>query len=72
MFIKAGGFLIHQFLSPLVNTKNDTYGGDASKRIKLCVKIIKAVKRVIPSSVALVCRVSLIDPAPGGWNFDDW
>ena len=41
----AHGYLIHEFLSPLSNTRTDEYGGSFENRIRLCLQIVEAVRR---------------------------
>ena len=67
----AHGFLLHQFLSPLSNQREDQWGGDGIKRMAFPLEVIKRVRAVIPDDVALWLRVSATDDAEGGRNFDD-
>ncbi|SKA13379.1 NADH:flavin oxidoreductase/NADH oxidase [Sediminibacterium ginsengisoli] len=64
----AHGYLIHQFLSPLCNTRTDQYGGDFTNRIRFLMEIIGAVRAVIPSGMPLWVRISASDWAEGGWD----
>jgi 2,4-dienoyl-CoA reductase-like NADH-dependent reductase (Old Yellow Enzyme family) len=64
----AHGYLIHQFLSPLVNQRTDEYGGSLENRLRLVLQIIRAVREVVPSSVAVGMRVSATDWIEGGWD----
>jgi 2,4-dienoyl-CoA reductase-like NADH-dependent reductase (Old Yellow Enzyme family) len=66
----AHGYLIHQFLSPLVNTRADQYGGSFGNRTRLCLEIIEAVRAVWPERSPLLVRISATDWAPGGWDLD--
>lgn len=67
----AHGYLIHEFLSPLSNFRNDTYGGSFENRIKILLEIIEAVKKVWPSGYPLFVRISATDWTEGGWAIDD-
>jgi 2,4-dienoyl-CoA reductase-like NADH-dependent reductase (Old Yellow Enzyme family) len=62
----AHGYLLHQFLSPLVNIRQDGWGGTAAKRSRLLLEVVAAVRSAIPDSMPLLLRVSATDWAPGG------
>ncbi len=66
----AHGYLIHQFLSPLVNLRSDEYGGSFDNRTRLLLQIIDAVNRVWPSCYPLFVRISCSDWAAGGWDVE--
>jgi 2,4-dienoyl-CoA reductase-like NADH-dependent reductase (Old Yellow Enzyme family) len=67
----AHGFLLHQFYSPLCNTREDSWGGDFNKRIKLSIEVAKSIRKNWPEEKALVFRISATDWIDGGWNTDD-
>ena len=67
----AHGYLIHQFLSPLSNTREDEYGGSFENRIRFIVEIADAVRAAIPESMPLFVRISATDWLDGGWTIDD-
>ena len=67
----AHGYLIHEFLSPLVNTRSDGYGGSFEHRIRLCLEIVDAVRRVWPERQPVFVRISSTDWAPAGWMIED-
>ncbi|MBX2838976.1 MAG: NADH:flavin oxidoreductase/NADH oxidase [Gammaproteobacteria bacterium] len=67
----AHGYLIHSFLSPLTNTRNDEYGGSIENRMRLALDVTKAVRQRIGEDVPLFFRVSAIDNVDSGWNMDD-
>jgi 2,4-dienoyl-CoA reductase-like NADH-dependent reductase (Old Yellow Enzyme family) len=67
----AHGYLIHEFLSPLVNTRSDDWGGDFAHRIRFAVEIVRACRRVMPDAMPLLVRLSCVDWAPGGWALED-
>lgn len=64
----AHGYLIHQFLSPLSNTRTDDYGGNFENRVRLLLEITSAIKEVWPSSHPLFVRISATDWVENGWN----
>ncbi len=66
----AHGYLIHEFLSPLVNTRTDEYGGSYDNRVRLCVEVVDAVREVWPEALPLFVRVSCTDWKAGGWDLD--
>jgi 2,4-dienoyl-CoA reductase-like NADH-dependent reductase (Old Yellow Enzyme family) len=67
----AHGYLIHEFLSPISNQRNDEYGGSLENRCKFAVKIAQEVRDVIPSSVPLFARISSTDWIEDGWNLEE-
>lgn len=64
----AHGYLLHQFLSPLVNTRTDEYGGSLENRMRLPLAVIRAVRAAVPRHVAVGVRVSASDWVEGGWD----
>lgn len=66
----AHGYLIHEFLSPLSNTRADAYGGGFEGRIRLCLEVIDAVRSVWPEPLPVFLRISATDWAPGGWDVE--
>jgi len=67
----AHGYLLHSFLTPLVNTRTDAYGGDFDGRTRLLREVTAAVRRAWPEDRALFVRLSASDWLPGGWSGDD-
>ncbi|MFV9510090.1 NADPH dehydrogenase NamA [Tepidibacillus sp. LV47] len=67
----AHGYLIHEFLSPLSNQRNDAYGGSREGRLKFLQEIVKAVKKVWPSHKPILLRVSATDYADGGIDLQE-
>lgn len=67
----AHGYLIHQFYSPLSNTRTDEYGGSFENRIRLLLEIITAVQSVWPVENPLFVRLSASEWADGGWDLND-
>lgn len=64
----AHGYLIHQFLSPLVNNRSDEYGGSFENRIRLLLEVVRGVKTVWPDKFPLFVRISATDWVEGGWD----
>jgi 2,4-dienoyl-CoA reductase-like NADH-dependent reductase (Old Yellow Enzyme family) len=67
----AHGYLLHTFLSPLSNRRDDAYGGDLAGRARLLREVVRAVRRVWPDRLPLFVRVSAVDWLPGGITADD-
>ena len=67
----AHGYLLHSFLSPLANKRNDKYGGDIHGRMKLLLQVVDAVRDVIPENMPLFCRISAVDGLENGWEIED-
>ena len=65
------GYLIHEFLSPLTNTRTDRYGGSFDNRIRLCLEVVDAVREVWPERAPVWLRISATDWVPGGWDVDE-
>jgi len=64
----AHGYLIHQFLSPLCNDRDDEYGGSFENRTRFLLEIVQAIREVIPETMPLLLRLSATDYAEGGWD----
>lgn len=64
----AHGYLIHEFLSPLTNTRTDQYGGSFDNRIRFCLEVVDAVREVWPERSPVWLRISATDWVPGGWD----
>ena len=67
----AHGYLLHQFLSPLSNTRTDNYGGSLENRTRLLREVVQAVRDVWPEKLPLAVRLSATDWTDGGWTPDD-
>jgi len=67
----AHGYLIHQFLSPLVNQRNDSYGGDLEGRMRFCMEIIEAVRETWPKGKPVFLRLSAVDGSGPAWTLED-
>ena len=62
------GYLLHQFLSPLANRRDDEYGGSAANRMRYPLEVFRAVRDVWPEDKPLGVRVSATDWVDGGWT----
>jgi 2,4-dienoyl-CoA reductase-like NADH-dependent reductase (Old Yellow Enzyme family) len=67
----AHGYLIHEFLSPLSNTRTDAYGGSFENRTRLLRETVTAIRGVWPERLPLLVRISATDWLDGGWTIDD-
>ena len=67
----AHGYLIHEFLSPLSNQRQDDYGGSFRGRVRFLREVIGEVRRVMPDKLPLFVRISASDWVEGGWAIED-
>ena len=67
----AHGYLIHSFLSPLANFREDDYGGSLENRMRFALEVADAVRSEWPSDKPLFYRLSCEDDVDGGWTLDD-
>jgi 2,4-dienoyl-CoA reductase-like NADH-dependent reductase (Old Yellow Enzyme family) len=67
----AHGYLLHTFLSPLSNSRQDQYGGSPGNRMRFPLEVAKVVRAAWPAEKPLFVRVSSIDDVEGGWSIDD-
>jgi 2,4-dienoyl-CoA reductase-like NADH-dependent reductase (Old Yellow Enzyme family) len=67
----AHGYLMHQFLSPLSNKRNDAYGGDFKGRTRFPLEVAEAIRAAWPKDKPVFLRVSAVDGLEGGWTLDD-
>lgn len=65
------GYLIASFLSPVINTRIDRYGGDREGRMRFALEVVAAVRSRWPAGKPLFFRVSCVDGHPDGWKIDD-
>jgi 2,4-dienoyl-CoA reductase-like NADH-dependent reductase (Old Yellow Enzyme family) len=66
----AHGYLLHSFLSPLSNRRDDEYGGVFENRIRLLLEVVDAVQNELPDRSPLLVRISATDWVEGGWEID--
>ncbi|MES1223117.1 MAG: NADH:flavin oxidoreductase/NADH oxidase [Bacteroidota bacterium] len=68
----AHGYLLHEFLSPLSNHREDEYGGSFENRIRLLLEVVEGVQSIWPKELPLFVRISATDWADhGGWDIDE-
>lgn len=67
----AHGYFIHQFLTPLTNTREDEYGGDFEKRMRFPLELFEAVRNAWPTEKPLGIRISGSDWVDGGLTLED-
>ena len=67
----AHGYLLHEFLSPISNRRDDAYGGDLAGRMRFPLEVAEAVRAVWPADKPLFFRISAVDGIDGGWTLDD-
>lgn len=67
----AHGYLLHQFLSPLSNLREDNYGGSFENRIRLLLEVVGSIKANWPKNFPLFVRISATDWAEGGWDIQE-
>jgi len=64
----AHGYLLHEFYSPLSNSRTDDYGGSFDNRIRLLLRVVAAVRSVWPETLPVFVRISATDWKQGGWD----
>lgn len=67
----AHGYLLNQFFSPLLNKRDDEYGGNLQKRMRFPLEVTQAVHRQIGSNKLLLYRLGSDDLAPHGTHIED-
>lgn len=67
----AHGYLLHSFLSPLSNQRQDGYGGDRERRMRFVLEVFTAVREAWPEHKPVGVRISATDWVDGGWSLDD-
>ena len=67
----AHGYLLHSFLSPFGNQRDDEYGGSRDGRMRMALEVFDAVRAVWPENKPIGMRLSATDWAEGGWTLDD-
>ena len=66
----AHGYLLHEFLSPLSNERDDEYGGSFDNRVRLLLEVVAEVRGRIPGGTPIVVRISGTDWTEGGWDVE--
>jgi 2,4-dienoyl-CoA reductase-like NADH-dependent reductase (Old Yellow Enzyme family) len=67
----AHGYLLHEFLSPLSNQRDDEYGGSFQNRTRIVREVVDAIRAVWPERLPLWVRISATDWTDGGWTIED-
>lgn len=66
----AHGYLLHEFLSPLSNHRDDEYGGSLENRMRLVLRVAERLRKRLPDELPLFVRISATDWVEGGWDID--
>ncbi len=66
----AHGYLLHQFLSPIANHRNDEYGGPLENRMRFPLEVFDAVRAAVPAAMPVGMRVSATDWVEHGWELE--
>jgi 2,4-dienoyl-CoA reductase-like NADH-dependent reductase (Old Yellow Enzyme family) len=66
----AHGYLLHQFLSPLANRRDDVYGGSLENRMRFPLEVFDVVRDAFPADKPVWARISATDWVPGGWDIE--
>jgi 2,4-dienoyl-CoA reductase-like NADH-dependent reductase (Old Yellow Enzyme family) len=66
----AHGYLLHEFLSPISNRRDDDYGGSLENRMRLLLRIAERLRGVMPADLPLFVRISATDWVEGGWDIE--
>ena len=67
----AHGYLLHEFLSPLSNQRDDEYGGSFENRVRLTLEVMRAIRAEVGPKVPVFVRLSATDYIDGGWTIED-
>jgi 2,4-dienoyl-CoA reductase-like NADH-dependent reductase (Old Yellow Enzyme family) len=65
------GYLLHQFISPLSNRREDEYGGSLENRMRFPLEVLQAVREAFPANKPVTVRISATDWVDGGWNIEE-
>jgi 2,4-dienoyl-CoA reductase-like NADH-dependent reductase (Old Yellow Enzyme family) len=66
----AHGYLLHEFLSPLSNKRDDEYGGSLANRLRFPLEVFETMREVVPPHIPLGLRFSSTDFFEGGWDLE--
>lgn len=66
----AHGYLLHEFLSPLANRRDDEHGGSLENRLRFPLEVFDAVRHAFPAERPVWVRISASDWLPGGWDIE--
>lgn len=66
----AHGYLLHEFLSPLSNARDDRYGGSLENRMRFPLEVFEAIRNALPGELPVGVRISATDWVSGGWDIE--
>jgi 2,4-dienoyl-CoA reductase-like NADH-dependent reductase (Old Yellow Enzyme family) len=66
----AHGYLLHEFLSPISNHRDDQYGGSQENRMRLLLQVAERLRGLLPEGLPLFVRISATDWVEGGWDIE--
>jgi 2,4-dienoyl-CoA reductase-like NADH-dependent reductase (Old Yellow Enzyme family) len=66
----AHGYLLHEFLSPISNHRNDRYGGSLENRMRFLLRVVERLRGLMPEEMPLFVRISATDWVEGGWDLE--
>lgn len=67
----AHGYLLHQFLTPLANERQDEYGGDLAGRARFALDVVRRIRARVGRAMPVLFKLSAEDRLPGGLTIDD-
>ena len=67
----AHGYLISQFLSPFSNKREDEYGGDPERRMRMALEVLRAVRNQVGPDFPVICRLSADEYVEGGLKLEE-
>jgi 2,4-dienoyl-CoA reductase-like NADH-dependent reductase (Old Yellow Enzyme family) len=67
----AHGYLLHQFLSPLTNHRDDEFGGSFENRVRFPLAVARRLRDAWPATLPVFVRISATDWVEGGWSLAD-
>jgi 2,4-dienoyl-CoA reductase-like NADH-dependent reductase (Old Yellow Enzyme family) len=66
----AHGYLLHEFLSPISNQRNDRYGNSMENRMRFLLRVVERLRGLMPEEMPLFVRISATDWVEGGWDLE--
>jgi 2,4-dienoyl-CoA reductase-like NADH-dependent reductase (Old Yellow Enzyme family) len=66
----AHGYLLHEFLSPLTNTRDDQYGGSLENRMRFPLAVVRRIRDAVPDRLPIFVRISASDWVEQGWDIE--
>jgi 2,4-dienoyl-CoA reductase (NADPH2) len=65
------GYLINQFLAARTNRRQDAWGGDAARRMRLAIEIVRRTREAVGRDFIIVYRLSMLELVEGGQSWDE-